>query len=67
MRKAISFLRLLGAMFSNAVSAIAIVITNGVQGYAGLTNSTMLPSNHCELRLTGTNTSLCRISMTMWK
>src|ERR1700733_9417696 len=40
---------------SPGVSAQTLTLTNGIQVYASLTNTTVTMSNHCELRITATN------------
>jgi hypothetical protein len=47
-------------------SAQTIVITNGTQIYASLTNTTVILSNQCELRVTATTTPIsgCIINLT---
>jgi autotransporter-associated beta strand protein len=49
-----------------AASAQTLTITNGVQTYASLTNTTVTMSNHCELRVTATNNPIpgCTINLT---
>jgi len=46
-------------------SAQTLIITNGVQIYPGLTNTTVTMSNRCELRVTGTNSPIpgCLINL----
>jgi autotransporter-associated beta strand protein len=39
-------------VFSTTAWAQTIIITNGVQNYVGLTNTTVIMSNRCELRVT---------------
>jgi autotransporter-associated beta strand protein len=43
------------AWFAATASAQTLVITNGVQTFIALTNTTATMSNRCELRITGTN------------
>jgi autotransporter-associated beta strand protein len=52
-------------MFSVAASAQTLVVTNGVQIYTALTNTTVTMSNRCELRLTATNNPIpgCTINL----
>jgi autotransporter-associated beta strand protein len=51
---------LLAAMllFPLLAAAQSLVITNGVQTYATLTNTTVTMSNRCELRVTGTSSPI---------
>ena len=58
-------LALMVAACGPAVFGQSFTVTNGVQTYTGLTNTTVTMSNRCELRVTGTNTPLsgCTINL----
>src|SRR5688572_26500246 len=47
-----------GAFHPLRSSAQTLVITNGVRTFAGLTNTTVVMSNRCELRVTGATNSI---------
>ncbi len=52
------FLTLAAICFSTLSPAQPLVITNGLQTFASLTNTTVILSNHCEVRLTAASSPL---------
>ena len=65
LREAIRFLLAASALLPLAVSAQTLTITNGVQNYASLTNTTVTMSGRCELRVTNASNPLsgCTINL----
>jgi autotransporter-associated beta strand protein len=64
-RRTIRCLLAAGALFSLTVSAQTLILTNGVQIYGALTNTTVTMSNRCELWVTNSTTPLsgCTINL----